>query len=182
MISCVWWVCGGCVCVCMCTLACTSVCILFQRLFLTLHPCSTATEFSFSFSATSLHTTGLPLSVIKSSNIPPSLGSCFGLALLLLTLAEGWAGRKLNLLTIQKDMVSPVIAALLLWSPEQGKNNLKVEPLAQVNRSFSSETYLPTKKSNNVKKNQGVIFTKKKEKKNRNSKKQQIRTRLLILF
>lgn len=58
---------------------------------------------------------GLPLSVIICSSIPESLGSLLGKAFLSRSLAGDWISwSKLNLQTIQKGMVSPVIAALLL--------------------------------------------------------------------
>lgn len=66
---------------------------------------------------------GLLLLVIKCSSIPDSLGSCLGRAFLSFSLAGGGTSwRKQNRKTIQRSVLRPVIAALLLRCPQQRKS------------------------------------------------------------
>lgn len=115
------FLCMVCMCVCMhmCVL---SIYIPFQMLLLTFHPHSTAAELnsfihllSLPLLPTLLPIAGLQPSIITCSSIPESWGSHRGKAFLSLSLAGNWTSwRKLNLQTIQKGIVSSVIAAQLL--------------------------------------------------------------------
>lgn len=114
--------------------ACPYVCIPSSTSPSTLHPCPTTGKLSF-FHCMSLHTTGLHCQSLNAQHSRQS-GLCLGMAFLLFRVAGGWTWRKL------KSVVSPVIAALLLWSPQQGEKDLEVEPRGQVSSFQVRPTYL----------------------------------------